>query len=123
MAIVSLDSDSDFSVKVFHQPGIVVVDFWAPWCGPCKMVHSEVRQAAARFGDAVSVVQVNVDNHRALAEKYEIMAVPTLLFFKDGKPLKRIIGYASRSEISDFLATLVPKRRTCRFYSKNIGMI
>ena len=115
MAIVSLDSDSDFSVKVFHQPGIVVVDFWAPWCGPCKMVHSEVRQAADRFGDAVSVVQVNVDNHRALAEKYEIMAVPTLLFFKDGKPLKRIIGYASRSEISDFLATLVPKRRTCRF--------
>ena len=82
MAIVSLDSDSDFSVKVFHQPGIVVVDFWAPWCGPCKMVHAEVRQAAARFGDAVSVVKVNVDNHRALAEKYEIMAVPTLLFLK-----------------------------------------
>ena len=93
----------------------VLLYFWASWCGPCKMVHSEVRQAAARFGDAVSVVQVNVDNHRALAEKYEIMAVPTLLFFKDGKPLKRIIGYASRSEISDFLATLVPKRRTCRF--------
>lgn len=115
MAIVSLDSDSDFSVNVFHQPGIVVVDFWAPWCGPCKMVHSEVRQAAARFGDAVSVVQVNVDTHRAIAEKYEIMAVPTLLFFKDGKPLKRIIGYASQAEISEFLATIVPARRTCRF--------
>ncbi|WP_296827422.1 thioredoxin [uncultured Megasphaera sp.] len=123
MAIVSIDSDSDFSVKVFHQPGIVVVDFWAPWCGPCKMVHAEVRQAAARFGDAVKVVKVNVDSQRSIAEKYEIMAVPTLLFFKDGKPLKRIIGYASQAEISEFLASLVPKREAAGFDNKNIGMI
>lgn len=110
MAVVSIDSDADFSVKVLHQPGVVVADFWAPWCEPCKMVHSEISRAADHFGGAVKVVRVNVDIMRSLAEKYEIMAVPTLLFFKDGKPLKRIIGYASQTEIEDFLSTVVETR-------------
>ena len=57
MAVVSIDSDADFSVKVLHQPGIVIADFWAPWCEPCKMVHSEISQAAANFGDAVKAHQ------------------------------------------------------------------
>ena len=71
MAVVSIDSDADFSVKVLHQPGIVIADFWAPWCEPCKMVHSEISQAAANFGDAVKVVRINVDTMRNIAEKYE----------------------------------------------------
>lgn len=110
MAVVSIDSDADFSVKVLHQPGVIVADFWAPWCEPCKMVHSEISRAAEQFGGAVKVVRVNVDTMRKLAEKYEIMAVPTLLFFKDGKPLKRIIGYASEQEIGNFLQTVVDPR-------------
>ena len=95
MAIVSLDNESAFTLHVLHKKGIVIVDFWAPWCEPCKMIRAEIQRAAEAFKDQVEVVRVDVDAFHSLAEKYDIMAIPTLLFFKDGKPVKRIIGYAS----------------------------
>ena len=107
MAIVSLDNESAFTLHVLHKKGIVIVDFWAPWCEPCKMIRAEIQRAAEVFKDQVEVVRVDVDVFHSLAEKYDIMAIPTLLFFKDGKPVKRIIGYASEEEIRKFLATLV----------------
>lgn len=107
MAIVSLDNESAFTLHVLHKKGIVIVDFWAPWCEPCKMIRAEIQRAAEAFKDQVEVVRVDVDAFYSLAEKYDIMAIPTLLFFKDGKPVKRIIGYASEEEIRKFLATLV----------------
>lgn len=107
MAIVSLDNESAFTLHVLHKKEIVIVDFWAPWCEPCKMIRAEIQRAAEAFKDQVEVVRVDVDAFHSLAEKYDIMAIPTLLFFKDGKPVKRIIGYASEEEIRKFLATLV----------------
>ena len=107
MAIVSLDNESAFTLHVLHKKGIVIVDFWAPWCEPCKMIRAEIQRAAEAFKDQVEVVRVDVDAFHSLAEKYDIMAIPALLFFKDGKPVKRIIGYASEEEIRKFLATLV----------------
>lgn len=107
MVIVSLDNESAFTLHVLHKKGIVIVDFWAPWCEPCKMIRAEIQRAAEAFKDQVEVVRVDVDAFHSLAEKYDIMAIPTLLFFKDGKPVKRIIGYASEEEIRKFLATLV----------------
>lgn len=107
MTIVSLDNESAFTLHVLHKKGIVIVDFWAPWCEPCKMIRAEIQRAAEAFKDQVEVVRVDVDAFHSLAEKYDIMAIPTLLFFKDGKPVKRIIGYASEEEIRKFLATLV----------------
>ena len=107
MAIVSLDNESAFTLHVLHKKAIVIVDFWAPWCEPCKMIRAEIQRAAEAFKDQVEVVRVDVDAFHSLAEKYDIMAIPTLLFFKDGKPVKRIIGYASEEEIRKFLATLV----------------
>ena len=92
MAIVSLDNESAFTLHVLHKKGIVIVDFWAPWCEPCKMIRAEIQRAAEAFKDQVEVVRVDVDAFHSLAEKYDIMAIPTLLFFKDGKPVKRIIG-------------------------------
>ena len=107
MAIVSLDNESAFTLHVLHKKGIVIVDFWAPWCEPCKMIRAEIQRAAEAFKDQVEVVRVDVDAFHSLAEKYDILAIPTLLFFKDGKPVKRSIGYASEEEIRKFLATLV----------------
>ena len=122
MSVVNINKNN-FENEVMHSGKPVLLDFWAPWCEPCKMVHSEISQAAANFGDAVKVVRINVDTMRNVAEKYEIMAVPTLLFFKDGKPLKRIIGYASQAEISKFLASVVAENKAAGFDNKNIGMI
>ena len=92
MALVSLDNESAFTLHVLHKKGIVIVDFWAPWCEPCKMIRAEIQRAAAACKDQVDVVRVDVDAFHSLAEKYDIMAIPTLLFFKDGKPVNRIIG-------------------------------
>ena len=106
MAVVSIESDADFSLQVLHKTGIVMVYFWASWCGPCKMIRSEIENVAEKMASTVHAVCVNVDMRQDIAEKYDIMAVPTLLFFKDGKPLRRIIGYTSQEEIEKFLESV-----------------
>ena len=83
MAVVSIESDADFSLQVLHKKGIVMAYFWASWCGPCKMIRSEIENVAEKMASIVHVVCINVDVRQEIAEKYDIMAVPTLLFFKD----------------------------------------
>ena len=113
MAVISIENDADFSLQVLHKTGIVMVYFWASWCGPCKMVRSEIENVAEKMASTVHAVCVNVDIRQDIAEKYDIMAVPTLLFFKDGKPLRRIIGYTSQEEIEKFLQSVsdVPAKK------------
>jgi len=109
MNVVSIDNEADFTIQVLHKPGLVIVDFWASWCEPCKMIRSEIKRAAQTFDKYVDVVKVDVDRFHSLAEQYEVMAVPTLLFFDNGKPIKRIIGYATQHEIERLLHTLLPQ--------------
>ncbi|MCH4166600.1 MAG: thioredoxin family protein [Megasphaera sp.] len=106
MSEVSVENETDFTLQVLRHPGITVAYFWATWCEPCKMVRAEIKQASLTFKDQVKIVRVNVDTAKDVATQYEIMAVPTLLFFKHGKPLKRIIGYASRIEIEKMINEL-----------------
>jgi thioredoxin 1 len=109
MSIVTIENEASFRLRVFDRPGIVLVYFWAPWCEPCKLIRAEIRQAAETFAEKVNVVKVDVDSLRSLAEKYEVMAVPTLLLFKDGKPIKRLIGYSSQQEIEKMLQAITDK--------------
>jgi thioredoxin 1 len=81
------------------KKGNVVVDFWASWCGPCKIVSPILEQVAAVLHDKVAFGKVNVDNEYELAERFEIMAVPSLLFFKDGELIDRITGALSKDEL------------------------
>ena len=70
----------------------VVVDFWAPWCGPCRMVGPEIDKLSERLGAAVKFVKVNIDDNGDLAMKYGVMSIPTMLLFKDGEVVERLVG-------------------------------
>ncbi len=89
--IVEAD-DANFDLVAVKSPIPVLVDLWAPWCGPCRMVSPTVQQMATQFAGRLKVVKVNVDEAPATARRYEAMSIPTLLVLKGGKTVERIVG-------------------------------
>ena len=85
------------------KEGLVLVDFFATWCGPCKMMEPVISKIAEENKGKVKVGKVNVDDENELAMKYGISSIPTLILFKDGKPLKTLIGLSSKSEIENMI--------------------
>ncbi len=83
------------------QKGIFVVDFYADWCGPCKMMGSVLEKM-----NDVNIIKINTDVHQELAVKYGIMSIPTLIFFKDGKEVKKVVGFQSEDEIKNILNSI-----------------
>lgn len=96
-------SDATFKSEVLESSKPVLLDFWAPWCGPCRMV-GPVLDELAEEQDEVKICKMNIDEQQATAVEYNIMSIPTLLVFKDGKVLKQHIGAISKSELKDFIA-------------------
>lgn len=94
-------SDADFAGAV--AAGVSLVDFWAPWCAPCREVSPRVDQAAETFKGKVAFYRVNVDDNPKTSEAYDILSMPTLLLMKDGKPMDKVIGTRSRPEIEAFV--------------------
>jgi thioredoxin 1 len=95
--IEDLDSQS-FEVGVIGATGMVVVDFWAPWCGPCKMVGPVLEKLAGDNEGKVKVTKVNVDENQELAARYGIMSIPTVILFEDGKVKTQIVGARSQKD-------------------------
>ena len=95
--ITELDS-SNFEAAISASVP-VVVDFWAPWCGPCKAIAPILEELAAELGDAVKICKVNVDNNSEIAGKFEIRAIPTILIFKDGTVSDTIVGLTSKDDL------------------------
>lgn len=98
MLETTLTTDN-FEAEVLNQEGYVLVDFWATWCGPCKMIAPVVAQIAEENQGVIKVGKVNVDNEMLLAQKYRVASIPTLILFKDGKPVQQSIGFATKAEI------------------------
>lgn len=98
MAEITLNK-SNFRKEVLEHQGLVLVDFWADWCGPCKMLAPVIHEVAERNAGTVKVGKVNVDEAMELAQEYHIASIPTLILFKDGKPVKQSVGYISRDNI------------------------
>jgi thioredoxin 1 len=85
-------SAEEFGTKVLEAKGTILVDFYADWCGPCKMVSPILEELAGEYGDRLTVVKVDVDHAQRVAGEYGVQSIPTLIFFRDGKPAHKIVG-------------------------------
>ncbi|MGJ8653491.1 MAG: thioredoxin [Opitutaceae bacterium] len=96
--ITELDSDN-FESAISGSSTPVVVDFWAPWCGPCKAIAPILEELADELGAAVKICKVNVDNNSEIAGKYAIRAIPTILIFKNGAVAETVVGLTSKDDL------------------------
>ncbi len=94
---------ANFEEEVLHSDKQVLVDFWAPWCGPCKMLAPIVEEIAEEYADTVKVGKVNVDDEPALAMKFGISSIPALLVFRNGAVVNSAVGYRSKVLVEDML--------------------
>ena len=85
-------TDADFQAEVIEHEKAVLVDFWAPWCGPCRVIAPSLEEIADEQADSLRIVKVNVDENQQTAAQYDVMSIPTLIVFKNGEPASRIIG-------------------------------
>ena len=92
MADLTQVSDDNFQAEVLENEQPVLVDFWAPWCGPCRVVAPVLEEIAAEQSDKLRVVKLNVDENQRTAAQFGVMSIPTMILFKNGQPAKTIVG-------------------------------
>lgn len=92
-------TDDNFAATI-KSNNVVLVDFWAAWCGPCKMIGPIVEEIAGDFAGKLTVGKLNVDENRSVSTEYGIMSIPTLLFFKNGEIAEKIVGYKTKADIA-----------------------
>ncbi|HOF85633.1 MAG TPA: thioredoxin [Treponemataceae bacterium] len=101
MAVLHTDGAS-FN-KVINQDKPVLVDFWAPWCGPCKMLGPVLEEAEKEIGDKAIIAKVNVDDEQDLAVKFGISSIPTMVLFKNGEAVERSVGFIAKEKIVELI--------------------
>ncbi|MFC0469477.1 thioredoxin [Halalkalibacter kiskunsagensis] len=100
MAIVKV-TDQTFASET--SEGVVLADFWAPWCGPCKMIAPVLEELDSEMGDKVKIAKLDVDENQETAGKYSVMSIPTLLVFKDGQVVDQVVGFQPKEALAELL--------------------
>lgn len=107
MANITEVGDKDFNEEVLNSALPVVVDFWAPWCGPCRILSPVVEELALEYTGKIKITKMNTDENPSTPGKYMIFSIPTLIFFKNGKPIDQLVGIHSQEEIKKHLDRLL----------------
>ncbi|HLR73769.1 MAG TPA: thioredoxin [Virgibacillus sp.] len=100
MAILDV-TDQNFEKET--SEGLVLADFWAPWCGPCKMIGPVLEELDEEMGDKVQIVKLDVDDNQETAGKYGVMSIPTLLLFKDGNVVDQVVGFQPKEALAELI--------------------
>ncbi|MDQ7773202.1 MAG: thioredoxin [Elusimicrobiales bacterium] len=100
-------TDANFDQEVVQSAVPVLVDFWAPWCGPCRMIGPVIEELAKEYAGKVKVGKLNTDENPETASKYQISAIPTILFFKGGKMVKDAVGLQPKEELKKIMDSLI----------------
>lgn len=93
-------TDATFANEVENHQGLAVVDFWAPWCGPCRIVGPVLDELAGEYAGKAKVAKVDVDHNQSLAQKYGVRSIPLILFFKDGKVVDQVLGAVPKAQLA-----------------------
>lgn len=96
-------ADATFKTDVLESDKPVVVDFWAPWCGPCKMVGPIIEKLAGEMGEKVTIGKLNVDDNPQTAQQYGVMSIPTILIFKNGEVVDKTMGFQPEPDLRAFI--------------------
>ena len=104
MGAITEVTDNTFQAEVIESDTPVLVDFWAPWCGPCRIVHPVLEQIAQERGDDLKIVKLNVDENQETAARYQVRSIPTLLLFRGGQVIDQMIGNpGSKARLAEFI--------------------
>jgi thioredoxin 1 len=99
--------ESSWDAEVLRASGLVMVDFWAVWCGPCQMVAPIVDELAGEYAGKLKVMKLNTDENPEIAGRYQVMSIPTIVFFKNGQPAEKLIGARPKRQFKEIIDTLL----------------
>src|SRR2546421_2777306 len=100
-------SDANFEAEVLKATSPIVVDFWAEWCGPCKMIAPALEEIASEQTGRIRIAKLNVDDNPDTARRFDVMSIPTLLVFQDGQPVKRLVGAKGKGQLLQDLSEVI----------------
>lgn len=100
-------SSATWEKEVLNSKGVIMVDFWAPWCGPCRIIAPTIEELAKEYSGKIKVGKLNTDENPDIATRYGIMGIPTIMFFKDGQRVDQIVGVVPKSTLKSKIESLL----------------